>query len=130
MATQQANTQRQGNAAKKGQPAPRANASPAASQSSSGSVERDETYGLVSVLYHSLQGAETYSAYIADAQRAGEEELVSFFRQCQEQENQRALRAKELLAAQLEDLREDEEEAASDDEDEEDDEDDEEEDEE
>lgn len=69
-----------------------------------GSRERDETYGLVSVLYHSLQGAETYSAYIADAERADAKELASFFRECQTQENERAQRAKLLLAKQLEEM--------------------------
>lgn len=29
---------------------------------------RDETYDLVSILYHALQGAETYDQYIQDAQ--------------------------------------------------------------
>ena len=86
-----------------------------------GSVERDETYGLVSVLYHALQGAETYGEYIADAERAGEDELSAFFRECREQENQRALRAKRLLAMQLEGADEeydDEEDGAEEDEDE------------
>ncbi len=73
-------------------------------QMASGSVEADETYGLVSVLYHALQGAETYTGYIADAERAGEMEIAEFFRECQEQENRRALRAKQLLAVQLEDI--------------------------
>ncbi|HWA71001.1 MAG TPA: hypothetical protein VG937_01630 [Polyangiaceae bacterium] len=61
----------------------------------------DETYGLVSVLYHALQGAQTYAQYLADAEKAGEEELTEFFQQCIEEENQRAARAKELLAIQL-----------------------------
>jgi hypothetical protein len=61
----------------------------------------DETYGLISVLYHALQGSETYVQYINDAERAGETEIAEFFRECQEQEVQRASRAKQLLAAQL-----------------------------
>lgn len=73
-------------------------------QMAGGSAENDETYGLVSVLYHALQGAETYMKYIADAEQAGETELVEFFRECQEQENRRALRAKQLLAMKLEDV--------------------------
>lgn len=72
-----------------------------------GAAERDETYGLVSVLYHALQGAETYSQYIADADRAGETEIAAFFRECQEQENRRALRAKQLLAMQLDEIEDD-----------------------
>jgi hypothetical protein len=84
--------------------------------------ERDEIYGVVSVLYHALQGAETYSRYIQDARRAGDEELVTFFTDCQEEENQRAIRAKQLLAmrfeeeADVEDEDEDEDEDADEDE--------------
>jgi hypothetical protein len=73
-------------------------------EGTAGAAERDETYGLVSVLYHALQGAETYGQYIADADRAGETEIAAFFRECQEQENRRALRAKQLLAMQLDDI--------------------------
>ena len=86
-------------------------------QTASGSVEADETYGLVSVLYHALQGAETYMKYIADAERAGEVELAEFFRECQEQENRRALRAKQLLAVQLEDIADEKDEEDEEDED-------------
>jgi rubrerythrin len=75
------------------------------------------------VLYHSLQGAETYGQYIADAERAGKNELVEFFRECQEEENARAKRARSLLADSLDEGADEE-----DDEDEDEDEDDEEED--
>lgn len=68
----------------------------------------DETYGIVSVLYHALQGAQTYGQYIADAERAGNEELVEFFKECQSQENERARRAKTLLASQLDQLEDEE----------------------
>ena len=33
----------------------------------------DATYDLVSVLYHSLQGAETYEFFESDAEEAGED---------------------------------------------------------
>jgi hypothetical protein len=33
---------------------------------------RDETYNLVSVPYHALQGAETYHQYVQDAEQRGE----------------------------------------------------------
>ena len=33
----------------------------------------DHVYGLVSVLYHALQGAETYEKYVDDAERAGDD---------------------------------------------------------
>ena len=41
---------------------------------------KDATYNLVSVLYHALQGAETSRHYIQDAEQAGDQELVQFFR--------------------------------------------------
>jgi rubrerythrin len=62
---------------------------------------RDEHYNLVSILYHALQGAETYDTYISDAEAAGDQELAQFFRQVQEEERQRAARAKELLGRRL-----------------------------
>lgn len=61
----------------------------------------DPTYDLVSVLYHSLQGAETYEFFEADAEEAGDAELVTFFREVREEERRRADRAKVLLAARL-----------------------------
>jgi rubrerythrin len=70
------------------------------------------------VLYHSLQGAETYGQYIADAERAGKSELVEFFRECQEEENARAKRARSLLADSLDEGADDEDEDEEDDEDE------------
>jgi hypothetical protein len=62
---------------------------------------RDEHYNLVSILYHSLQGAQTYDAYIHDAESAGDAELAQFFRDVQEEERNRAVRAKELLGRKL-----------------------------
>lgn len=63
----------------------------------------DQVYGLVSVLYHALQGAETSEHYVEDAERAGDEELVKFFEQCRAQDCERASRAKALLASRIED---------------------------
>jgi rubrerythrin len=62
---------------------------------------RDEHYNLVSILYHALQGAETYDTYISDAEGAGDQELAQFFREVQEEERRRAARAKELLGRKL-----------------------------
>jgi rubrerythrin len=62
---------------------------------------RDEHYNLVSILYHALQGAETYDTYISDAESAGDQELAQSFRQVQEEERRRAARAKELLGRKL-----------------------------
>ena len=71
--------------------------------------ERDEIYGLVSVLCHALQGSQTYGEDIQDAERAGDDDLLSFFSACQDEEDQRTLRARGLLAARLGEDDEDEE---------------------
>jgi hypothetical protein len=80
--------------------------------------ERDEVYGLVSVLYHALQGAETYARYVEDARRSGDDELCEFFEECQDEEVDRADRAKELLATRLDAFADDGEGDADEDEDE------------
>lgn len=58
---------------------------------------RDVTYNLASILYHALQGAETYDQYIRDAEQGGDQELAQFFREVKDQNEQRADRAKQLL---------------------------------
>ncbi|WP_216215699.1 hypothetical protein [Amycolatopsis aidingensis] len=62
---------------------------------------RDEHYNLTSVLYHTLQEAETVQRYIDDASAAGDTEAVEFFRDVQETDRQRAERAKRLLGSRL-----------------------------
>ncbi|HZB63282.1 MAG TPA: hypothetical protein VE423_11505 [Microvirga sp.] len=57
------------------------------------------TYNLVSVLYHALQGADLYEKYASDA--GSDRDLATFFREIQQQEKQRADRAKQLLATRL-----------------------------
>ena len=59
----------------------------------------NSTYNLVSVLYHALQGADLYEQYASDA--GGDQDLAGFFRDIQQQEKQRAERAKQLLATRL-----------------------------
>ena len=61
----------------------------------------DTVYDLVSIIYHALQGAETYGMYIADADEVGDAELAKFFKEVQDDERQRADRAKKLLAGRL-----------------------------
>jgi hypothetical protein len=58
---------------------------------------RDEHYNLVSVLYHALHGAENSNRYAADAEAAGDERLVAFFRETQAMHTGVAERAKSLL---------------------------------
>ncbi|NPV08170.1 MAG: hypothetical protein HPY83_09440 [Anaerolineae bacterium] len=61
----------------------------------------DVTYGLTSVLYHALQGAETYAAYVEDAERLGDQEAARFFQEAQQEETRRADRAKALLRTRI-----------------------------
>jgi hypothetical protein len=61
----------------------------------------DVTYNLVSILYHALQGAETYEQYIADAQEDGDQDLAQFFSDIKEENKRRADRAKQLLGRRL-----------------------------
>jgi hypothetical protein len=62
---------------------------------------KDEHYDLVSVLYHALKAGAAYDAYIRDAEQAGDQEVVGFFRTIQAQDRERAKRAEELLAARF-----------------------------
>lgn len=68
---------------------------------SESSVVPDKDYNLVSVLYHALQGAETYAQYVQDAQRQGDQELASFFSEVRQEELRLAERAKHLLGQRL-----------------------------
>jgi hypothetical protein len=79
-------------------------ASTGSARASEATSERDDTYGLISVIYHSLQGAETCNQYIEDARRAGNDELVSFFEECREEQNRRALLGRQMLATELADM--------------------------
>ncbi len=72
----------------------------------------DHLYGVVSVLYHALQGVQTYQQYIDDARKAEAPAIEQFFDECQKEENLRAQRAKALLFDLLEDEEDDEDEAA------------------
>jgi hypothetical protein len=64
--------------------------------------ERDDTYGLISVVYHALQGAETCAQYVLDAQRSKNAALEAFFEEARVAQNDLAFKGKHLLAAQLE----------------------------
>ena len=58
----------------------------------------DAVFNLGSVFYHAAEGGQVYAKYIGDAQREGDTELVEFFREVQEQDAQRAQKAKELIS--------------------------------
>jgi hypothetical protein len=128
-----ARTQNQAENIKSGRQAPKvppklatgaaaAKAPPQASPDSAETGSSNDLYGVVSVLYHALQGAETYGKYVADARKSGDSELEDFFRECQSEERARADRAKSLLASRIEadadDADEDEDEDEDDEEDE------------
>lgn len=55
----------------------------------------NEVYDLASVLYHALQGAQTYDKYLQDA--GSNEDLAEFFRNAKQQDEQRAQEALRLL---------------------------------
>ena len=58
-------------------------------------------YDLVSVIYHALQGAETYDRYIADARERNDDELAEFFGEGQEKNCEFAERGQRLLTMRL-----------------------------
>ena len=55
-------------------------------------------YDLASVLYHTLQAGASYDQYIRDAEEAGDQELVEFFRQLRDADSRRGDYAQELIA--------------------------------
>jgi hypothetical protein len=58
----------------------------------------NQYYDVVSVLYHTLQGAQTLASYIEDARQAGNQELAQFFQEIKQQQDQWAEQAKQFLA--------------------------------
>lgn len=59
---------------------------------------RDVTYNLVSVIYHALQGADTYHTYVRDAETEGDQDLLEFFHEAEQQSEQLASRAVPQMA--------------------------------
>ena len=58
----------------------------------------DTLYDLTSVFYNAAKGGQVYSKYIDDAAREGDEELVEFFKDVQQQDAWRAQKAKTLIS--------------------------------
>jgi len=111
-------SQQRGQNAQSGQAGRQAAQAGESQRGTSSEAASDELYGVVSVLYHALQGAQTYTQYSNDARTAGDEELVEFFETCRDEENGRAQRAKMLLAERLVDMEDEDDEddeSASDD---------------
>lgn len=61
----------------------------------------DKDYDLISVIYHALEGAQTYAQYVEDASSVGDTELTQFFLQTQQSQISCADRAKQLLSQRL-----------------------------
>lgn len=55
----------------------------------------NETFNLISIIYHALEGAQTYDKYIQDAGQ--DEQLVSFLQKVKQQDDDRAREALQLL---------------------------------
>ncbi len=66
-----------------------------------GTGARNETYDLVSVLYHALQGAQTCNTYLEDAEASEDQGLVEFFEDTRAEYAARATLAKQLLLGRL-----------------------------
>ena len=58
----------------------------------------DTTYNLISVLYHTLQGCQTYEQYAQDAEQAQQQEIAQFFRDTARELQRCAERGQPLLA--------------------------------
>lgn len=58
---------------------------------------KDTVYNLASVIYHAAEGGTVYAKYIEDAEQEGDQELADFFREVQQQDAERAQKAKSLL---------------------------------
>ncbi len=63
-------------------------------QSSEQTGTRDDTYDVISIVYHALQGAENCQIYAEDAE---DEQLRNFFQQAGDQQRQLAEQGKQLL---------------------------------
>jgi hypothetical protein len=66
-----------------------------------GQVVPDDTFGVVSVLYHALQGSEKIQQYAEDARESGDEDLIEFFDDCIQKQDEMARRARALLIERL-----------------------------
>jgi hypothetical protein len=55
------------------------------------------TYDLISVMYHALQGCDTYEQYAQDAEQQGNRDVAQFFRDAHQQNQQLAQRGQQLL---------------------------------
>ncbi|MGH1393567.1 MAG: hypothetical protein ACRAVC_05970 [Trichormus sp.] len=62
---------------------------------------KNEHFDLISIMYHSLEGAAIYEQYVQDANDSGDKDLANFFQEAKETNCKLADRAKQLLAQRL-----------------------------
>jgi len=58
-------------------------------------------FDLVSIVYHSLEAAQTYATYLNDAQQSGNQQFIQLVQQMQQQNDQWSQQAKQLLSQQM-----------------------------
>ncbi len=61
----------------------------------------DDTYDVISALYHTLQDCETLQRYVSDAKRAKDKELVDLFNEFQEEDRERAAKLQKILSKKI-----------------------------
>jgi len=62
---------------------------------------KDKDYNIIWFVEACLDNALRLETYVADAERAGDDELVKFFRRAQDESRKGAEQGKELLAQRL-----------------------------
>jgi hypothetical protein len=67
-------------------------------------AEANDVFGLVSVLYHALEGNDTSIQYAWDARRTNDGEVAQFFDECRQQYESLARRAKKLLQSRMDEM--------------------------
>jgi hypothetical protein len=60
-------------------------------------VADDIVYDLISIQYHALKGAALYDQYLNDAHSAEHPDVSEFIEHCKREDEQRAIRAHDLL---------------------------------
>ncbi len=61
----------------------------------------DKDYNLISVLYHSLSGADSCATYIQDAESSNDSELADFLKDAKSRYEELAQKAKKLAASRI-----------------------------
>ena len=67
------------------------------SMASEHTVADNIVYDLISIQYHALKGAEVYDRFLEDTHSAEHQDVTQFILQCKREDEQRAVKAHELL---------------------------------